>query len=127
MILDTTFLSALWRERMAGKAGPAESFLHRHRDRPVLTTVVNLAELAVFAPDLPSLTRFFRQFRVLGLHPGAAIRAGQLDRALIRAGGRLGEGDTLIAGIASYNRQPIVSNDIAFDRVPSLRRIPHLS
>lgn len=87
--------------------------------------MVNLAELAVLVHSEPDVARFFAQFRVLPLHFGAAVAAGQLDRRLRKSGDRLGEADTLIAGIALYNGQPLVSRDAAFDRVPGLRRIPY--
>jgi predicted nucleic acid-binding protein len=97
--------------------------LRARRNQPIFTTVVNLAELAVLVHSESDLARFFAQFRVLPLHFGAAVAAGQLDRRLRKSGDRLGEADTLIAGIALYNGQ--VSRDAAFDRVPGLRRIPH--
>lgn len=125
MILDTTFLSQLWREQGAGTVGPARRLLQARRNQPIFTTVVNLAELAVLVPSESDLARFFAQFRILPLHFGAAVAAGQLDRRLRQSGDRLGEADTLIAGIALYNGQPLVSRDAAFDRVPGLRRIPH--
>jgi predicted nucleic acid-binding protein len=38
-------------------------------------------------------------------------------------GERLGENDNWIAGFCRYYREPIISLDSAFDRVPRLRRL----
>lgn len=57
------------------------------------------------------------------LTPGVVLAAADVDRELIRSGGRLGENDNWIAGIARYYREPLVSRDTAFDRVRNLRRI----
>jgi predicted nucleic acid-binding protein len=39
------------------------------------------------------------------------------------AGRRLGENDNWIAGFCRYYGEPVISADVAFDRVPRLRRI----
>jgi predicted nucleic acid-binding protein len=60
---------------------------------------------------------------VYPLHSGIAQAAADVDRELIRPGQRLGENDTWIAGFCRYYREPLISLDEAFDRVPNLRRI----
>lgn len=63
--------------------------------------------------------------RVARLAPEIAYEAAAIDRELMRAGERLGENDNWIAGFARYYREPIVSSDQAFDRVPGIRRISY--
>jgi predicted nucleic acid-binding protein len=48
-----------------------------------------------------------------------------VDRQLIRGGGRLGENDNWIAGFAVYFGMPLASNDEAPDRVRGLRRLAY--
>ena len=49
--------------------------------------------------------------------------AADIDRELIAVGRRLGENDNWIAGFARCYREPLISRDVAFDRVRGLRRI----
>ena len=51
--------------------------------------------------------------------------AADVDRELILRGQRLGENDSWIAGFCLYYREPVISLDQAFARVPRLRRITH--
>jgi predicted nucleic acid-binding protein len=122
MLLDTTFLIDLLEELAVGKGGPARTFFAAHRTSPFYVSLISLGELAA-GEDEPELAReFMARFPTLRLHVGAAMEAAAIDRHLQDRGGRLGENDTWLAGIARYNRQPIVSRDLAFDRVPGLRR-----
>jgi predicted nucleic acid-binding protein len=61
----------------------------------------------------------------LRLNPQIAYAAAAVDRELIAVGQRLGENDTWIAGFCRYYGQPLVSRDVAFDRVPRLRRLEY--
>lgn len=124
MIADTNFLSQLYRERQSGKPGSATEFLRRHRSRPLWTTIISVGELAVMVPPA-SLWLFLSRWRVLRLDATAALEAARIDRDLIARGGRLGENDNWIAGIACVIRQPVISRDTAFDRVRGLRRLEY--
>lgn len=124
MIADTNFLSGLYRERQSASPGPATEFLRRHRRRPLWTTIISVGELAVMVPP-PSLWLFLSRWRVLRLDATAALEAARIDRELIAQGGRLGENDNWIAGIACVTRQPVISRDTAFDRVRGLRRLEY--
>jgi len=53
------------------------------------------------------------------------ISVGELDRELIRSGGRLGENDNWVAGFCRYYGQPVISRDVGFDRVRGLRRLAY--
>jgi len=66
---------------------------------------------------------YFSFLRIYPLHRGIVDAAVNVDRELIRTGGRLGENDNWIAGFARYYREPIISLDAAFDRVRGIRRI----
>jgi predicted nucleic acid-binding protein len=88
-------------------------------------TVISLGELAAGMPDNQTARLFLNRFRVVTLKPEIALEAASIDRELIRVGMRLGENDNWIAGFARYYGEPLVSNDLAFDRVRGLRRISH--
>ncbi len=67
--------------------------------------------------------RYFDGWKVYPLHSAIAQAAADVDRELIRIGQRLGENDTWIAGFCRYYREPLISLDEGFDRVPGLRRV----
>ncbi len=100
-------------------------FLATSRSAIIRITVISVAE---FAPAFPSnaLARLvLSAFPVVRLFPEAAYEAASIDRELMRTGGRLGENDNLIAGIARYFGEPLITNDAAFRRVPNLRVHPY--
>jgi predicted nucleic acid-binding protein len=123
MIADTTFLVHLLREDQAGRSGPARTFLARRRREAVRTTVISMAEVAVIFPNSADAWSHFKHWKVYPLHRGIAEAAADVDRELIRTGDRLGENDNWIAGFCRYYREPVISLDGAFDRVPRLRRV----
>ena len=123
MIADTTFLVDYHNEQCVSKAGPASKFLHAHRARQLLTTVISAGEFATGFDDLRHARIFLSRWRVLNLQPEVAFAAAQVDRELMDAGGRLGENDNWIAGFARCFNQSLISNDKAFDHVRALRRL----
>jgi predicted nucleic acid-binding protein len=125
MIADTTFLIHLMAERRANRRGPALAFLAVQRPGIVRTSIVSLAEIAVSFPKSEDAWEYFKYWRIYPLHRGIAAAAADVDRELIRGGGRLGENDNWIAGFGRYFREPIISRDVAFDRVPRLRRLAY--
>jgi predicted nucleic acid-binding protein len=125
MILDTTFLIDLEEEIELDVTGPASQFLSARRGETRMVTVISLGELAAGMVDSSEARRFLSRFHVVHLKPQIALAAADVDRDMIRRGGRLGENDTWIAGFARYYGVPVVSNDEAFDRVPGLRRIAY--
>jgi predicted nucleic acid-binding protein len=80
-------------------------------------------ELAVFFPKSHEAWRWLSRWRIYPFHRGIAEAAADIDRQLKRKGDRLGENDNWIAGFCAYYREPIISHDAAFDRVPGIRRI----
>jgi predicted nucleic acid-binding protein len=125
MIADTTFLIHLVRERRIGKAGPAQAFLAANRRETIRTSIISLAEVAVSFPKTYLAWAYFGNWTVYRLHDGIAQAAADLDRELGLTGNRLGENDNWIAGFCRYYREPVISLDEDFDRVPRLRRIPY--
>ncbi len=125
MIADTTFLVHLVRERRLGRPGPASSFLARNRRERIRTSIISLAEVAVSFPSAQQAWTYFSQWAVYRLHNGIAQAAADLDRKLVLSGNRLGENDNWIAGFCRYYREPVISLDQAFDRVPGIRRLSY--
>ena len=125
MIADTTFLAHIIRERRAGVLGPAQNFFAAHRTREIRTSVISLAEIAVSFDTSAAAWDYFKHWRIYPMHRGIVDAAADVDRELLRVGGRLGENDNWIAGFARYYREPIISLDAAFDRVPGIRRLPY--
>ena len=123
MICDTTFLSDLLRERLDGRPRGAMGFLAAHRSQPFLTTVISVGEAAAMYANPEDVRPLLSRYRQLRLTPEIAYAAASVDRELIMLGQRLGENDNWIAGFCRYYGQPIVSRDVAFDRVRALRRL----
>ncbi len=124
MIADTTFLSHLLREHDRGR-GPATQFLASRRTESFLVTVISVGELAVLFDTNQQARLFLQRYRQLRLFPEIAYAAAEIDRELMDQGLRLGENDNWIAGFCRYYRQSIISHDVAFDRVPGLRRLAY--
>ena len=123
MIADTTFLIHFLREERAGMPGPARAFFAQNRRQIIRTSIVSLAEVAVSFPNSMQAWEYFKRWTVYRLHDGIARAAADLDRERMTIGERLGENDNWIAGFCRYYREPIISLDSAFDRVPRLRRL----
>jgi predicted nucleic acid-binding protein len=125
MIADTTFLVHLLAEQRSRIRGPASVFLADNRS-VIRTSIISLAEVAISFPTAERAWQYFMMSRwsVYRLHDGVAKAAADLDREL-RNRGRLGENDNWIAGFCRYYREPVISLDKAFDRVPGLRRIAY--
>ncbi len=126
MIADTTFLSDLLREQRTERRGAASAFMADHRNEPIRTTIVSAGELAVMFAESHRAWEWLRKWKIYPLHQGIAQSAADVDRALLAAGRRLGENDNWIAGFAAYYREPIISHDLGFDNIPSVRRVSYL-
>jgi predicted nucleic acid-binding protein len=123
MIADTTFLIQFVNEGAQGQRGTARTFLARHRREIIRTTIVSLAEVAAGFETSAAAWDYFKWWKVYALHRGIAESAADLDRELTATGCRLGENDNWIAGFCRFYHEPVISADVAFDRVPRLRRI----
>lgn len=125
MIADTTFLIHFHREGIAGQRGPARKFFAGHRREVVRTSIVSLSEIASGFETSREAWEYFKRWGILPVHRGVAEAAADVDREIMSLGQRLGENDNWIAGFCRYYRQPVISLDQAFDRVPRLRRIAY--
>lgn len=125
MIADTTFLVHFANEGRAGRPGPARTFFAQNRTALIRTSIISVAEISVMFRTSAEAWNYFKLWKIYPLHRGIAEVASDLDRELLRAGHRLGENDNWIAGFCRYHREPIISLDMAFDRVPGLRRLAY--
>jgi len=125
MIADTTFLIQLIQEEARSRDGAARIFLAHHRRETIRTSIISLAEVAVGFASSAEAWDYFKWWKVYALHRGIAQAAADIDRELTAAGQRLGENDNWIAGFCRFYREPVISKDLAFDRVRGLRRIDY--
>jgi predicted nucleic acid-binding protein len=123
MIADTTFLSDFLKEKRQQVNGPASEFFAKNRTAPIRTTIITAAEIAVMFEDTSAAFAWLARWKIYPLHNGIAAAAADIDRKLTAKGLRLGENDNWIAGFAAYHREPLISDDLAFDRAPGVRRI----
>jgi predicted nucleic acid-binding protein len=121
MIADTTFLSDFLKEQRRKQDGPATAFFNAKRKLPFRTTIVSAAEIAVLFKTTEAAFAWLALWKIYPLTTGIAAAAADIDRSLKQS--RLGENDNWIAGFAVYYREPVISHDEAFDRVPGLRRV----
>jgi hypothetical protein len=125
VIADTTFLTHFLEEGRAGLMGPARTFFAHRREELIRTAIICIAEVAVIFPNSGDAWAYFKAWKIYPLHRGIAEAAADVDRVLLRTGARLGENDNWIAGFCRYYREPVISRDAAFDRVPTLRRVAY--
>jgi predicted CopG family antitoxin len=94
-----------------------------HRREIIRTTIISLAEVATGFQSSAAAWDYFKWWKIYPLHRGIAEAAADVDRELAAVGQRLGENDNWIAGFCRFYREPVISADVAFDRVTLLRRI----
>ena len=110
---------------MVGRAGPARAFFARQRREVIRTSVISLGEVATGFESSAAAWDYFKWWKIYALHRGVAEAAADVDRELALVGRRLGENDNWIAGFCRFYREPVISADVVFDRVPRLRRIAY--
>ncbi len=110
-------------ERRRRRRGPATEFLAVHRAQTIRLSIITAGEISVLFADATHAWAWLQDWAIYRLHPGIMDCAADIDRELLARGQRLGESDTWIAGFARYYREPLISRDRDFDRVPSLRRV----
>lgn len=123
MIADTTFLSDYLKERRRNISGPASRFLAENRRAAIRTSIISVGEIAVLFASSQAAFDWLERWKIYALSRGVVLAAADIDRHMISDGYRLGENDNWIAGFAAYHREPIISHDAAFDRVPGIRRV----
>jgi predicted nucleic acid-binding protein len=123
LILDTTVLIDLQRERRAGGDGPAHALLARDPDIELFLPAVALGEFAegFDDPDHPVL-RIARELHVLlPVDEHTALEYGRITRRLRDAGELIGSNDLWIAATALRHDLPLATGNAAhFRRVKGL-------
>jgi predicted nucleic acid-binding protein len=125
MIADTTFASDLIQERRRGQRGPASNFLARRRAHTIRLTIITAGEISVLFDNAVAAWEWLQDWSIYRLHRGIMDAAADIDRELTSRGERLGENDNWIAGFAFYYGEPLVTRDLAFDRVSGIRPISY--
>jgi len=114
-VLDASFLIALEREVAAGQPGSATAFLPQLRGRPLVVSVVTVAEILEGAVDEAAALTSLHRFSVQGLHLPHAQRCARVQR---RAPERLGENDAWLVATALTLDAEVVGQDRAvFERL----------
>lgn len=124
MILDSTFLVDLERERRKGQEGSATHFLQAHLSVSFAITFTIAGELAAgrsLGQDRDRWERFIRPFRMYDYNEDVAWAFGKSYRQLQRDGTMIGADDLWIAATALSNGIPLVTrNAREFSRVEGL-------
>ncbi len=129
MILDSTFLVDLERERRRGEVGAAVHFLRQHADVAFAITFTIAGELAAgqsLGIDRDKWERFIRPFRLYDFSSDVAWMFGHSFRQLQRDELMIGANDLWIASTALANGVAVVTrNHREFSRVSDLRVISY--
>jgi len=123
LILETTFLVDLERERRQARTGPACSFLTRNARTLVYVTFTTVGEFACGPriTERDAWEQFIQPFRVLPCTLDVAWQYGRAYRHLADEGRLIGANDLWIAATALAHRMPVVTaNEAHFRRVPHL-------
>ena len=128
LILETTFLIDLERERSKRRAGATKDFLERHGRCRLFITDVIAGELAagVSLGKREEWEEFIRPFRILPLTRGVSWEYGVTYRYLQQQGRLIGGNDLWIgaAGLA-YGMPVVTRNAEHFQRIPRLEVISY--
>ena len=130
LILETTFLIDVERERQKGARGPAMAFLERHGDDRLVVTPTIVGELAAGFEDggVERLERFLAPFRILEIDRDVCWHYSRIYRHLRDNGVLVGANDTWIAATARAHGMPVVTgNEKHFRRVPGITVLSHTS
>lgn len=123
LILETTFLVDLERERLRRKEGTAHRFLEANSASRVYVTFTTAGELAA-GPRIDqrdAWEEFLQPFRILSWSRDVAWEYGRAYRHLADEGRQIGANDLWIGATALAHRMPVVTAN-----VEHFRRIPHL-
>jgi predicted nucleic acid-binding protein len=117
VLLDSSFLIDLEREAAADEVGPARRFLPSLRGRPLIVSIVSVAEILEGSADEHAAVTSLQRFAVHGLHMAQARRCALLQR---RSARRMGENDAWLVATADSLDADIVGADRhAFERLGS--------
>ncbi|HEY0456937.1 MAG TPA: type II toxin-antitoxin system VapC family toxin [Verrucomicrobiae bacterium] len=122
MLLDSTFLIHLEKERKTGRYGPASQFLDRCNKNEILRiSIISAGEFYAGTIHPADAVRFLNNFRRLPVNEQLAREAGRLDREQRAKGKRLGENDNWIVATARLHRMTLVTNERHFAGVRGLK------
>jgi predicted nucleic acid-binding protein len=108
VLLDSSYLIDLERETANAEVGPARRFLSSLRGRPLVVSVVSVAELLEGAVNEPDTLAALQRFTIQGLQLAQARRCALLQRRTSR---RLGENDAWILATAELLDADVVAAD----------------
>lgn len=124
LILETSFLIDLERERRRERRGPAFEFLARRSVERLCVTVTTAGELAcgVAPAEREAWEDLVRGFAILPIDLAACWEYGRAFQYLKENGLLIGSNDLWIAAVALARELPLVTrNDRHFRRVPGLQ------
>ena len=123
LILETSFLIDIERERIAQTEGIAHQFLDRYPNSHLFITETIAGELASGGSmdSRPNWEAFLAPFGILQIDRGVAWKYGRIYRYLRSNGMLIGANDLWIAATAIEHGYPVVTRDSAhYRRVPDL-------
>lgn len=124
MILDSTFLVDLEREKKRAEPGAAAAFLQAHKEVRFCITFIIIGELAAgqsLGAERSAWIRFIQPFCLLESSQEVAWEFGVAFRALKAQGKLIGANDLWIAAAGIAHRLPVVTRNASdFERVPRL-------
>lgn len=130
LILETTFLVDLERERRRGVDGPAQEALARLTSDRLFVTFTVAGELAAGASlsDRAAWQSFLAPFHVLPCTPDVCWEYGKVFRHLQQNGLPIGTNDLWIAATGLAHGMPVVTaNAEHYRRVPGLEVVGYRS
>ena len=117
VLLDSSFLIALDREARSRDIGPARRYLSTLRARPLVVSVVTVAELLEGASDPEATAASLQRFAIQGIHLTHAHRRALLQR---RSARRLGENEAwLVSTVETLDAEIVGRDRRAFERLGS--------
>lgn len=128
MILETSFLIDLERERRRGSSGPATAFLEARESSPLAITFTIAGELAAGIGDgnRRRWEDFVRPFRVLPCTEDVCWEFGRAFRFLSANGWLIGTNDLWIGATCVAFDEPVVTANVRhFGRIPGLEVLPY--
>ena len=127
MILDSTFLVDLEREKKRREHGAAAAFLQAHQEVHFCVTFTIIGELAAgksLGLKHSAWARFIQPFRLLESSPEVAWEFGVAFRALQSKGNLIGANDLWIGATGITHNLPVVARNARdFQRIPGLEVI----
>lgn len=130
LILETSFLVDLERERRTGRHGPATRFLERSADETFFVTPQIAGEIAsgTASENRRAWEASMVSFQVLPCTPDVCWVYGRLFQDLKREGLLIGLNDLWIAAAALSHEKALVTADLDhFGRIPHLQVVAYRS